>query len=77
MKMLFSQLAFMHIILHMLCVVFAFWVLGALNIDSWFKKGETGRIRLFIILAAVLMGSALSNFIMDFFRLVQEASLLF
>ncbi|MFC3418841.1 DUF1146 family protein [Salinicoccus hispanicus] len=75
--MLYSQLAFMHIFLHMLCVIFAFWVLGALNIDAWFRKGETGRIRMFIILAAILLGSALSNFIMDFFRLVQEAALLF
>ncbi|MHC0551748.1 DUF1146 family protein [Salinicoccus sp. CNSTN-B1] len=75
--MLFSQLAFMHIVLHLLCVIFAFWVLGALNTDGWFKKAETGRIRLFVILLAVLLGSGLSNFIMDFFRLVQEAALLF
>ncbi|MFB9860849.1 DUF1146 family protein [Salinicoccus siamensis] len=75
--MLFSQLAFMHIVLHLLCVIFAFWVLGALNVDGWFKKAETGRIRLFFILLAVLLGSGLSNFIMDFFRLVQEAALLF
>ncbi|KKK35175.1 membrane protein [Salinicoccus sediminis] len=75
--MLISQLAFIHIVLHIFCVIFAFRVLGALNVDGWFRRGETGRIRLFLILLAVLLGSALSNFIMDFFRLVQEASLVF
>ncbi|WP_020007238.1 DUF1146 family protein [Salinicoccus albus] len=72
-----AQLSFIHIILHILCVIFAFWVLGALNVDGWFKKYDTGRIRLFFILMAILLGSALSNFIMDFFRLVQEAALMF
>ncbi|AKG74786.1 DUF1146 family protein [Salinicoccus halodurans] len=75
--MLISQLAFIHIVLHIFCVIFAFWVIGSLNVDSWFRKGDTGRIRLFFILLAILLGSALSNFIMDFFRLVQEASLMF
>lgn len=75
--MLISQLALIHIVLHIFCVIFAFWVLGALNIDGWFRKGDTGRVRLFFILLAVLLGSALSNFIMDFFRLVQETALIF
>ncbi|WP_411842631.1 DUF1146 family protein [Salinicoccus sp. HZC-1] len=75
--MLFSQLAFIHIVLHIFCVIFAFWVIGSLNVDSWFRKDDVGRIRIFFILIAILLGSALSNFIMDFFRLVQEASLMF
>lgn len=75
--MLISQLAFIHIVLHIFCVIFAFWVLGALNVDGWFRKGDTSRIRLFFILIAILLGSTLSNFIMDFFRLVQETSLMF
>lgn len=75
--MVFSQLAFIHIILHIFCVIFAFWVIGSLNIDGWFRKDDVGRVRLFFILIAILLGSALSNFIMDFFQLVQEASLMF
>ncbi|WP_462421592.1 DUF1146 family protein [Salinicoccus sp. Marseille-QA3877] len=74
---LFSQLAFMHIVLHLFSVVFCFWLIQGLNVGRFFRKGETGRIVLLMIVLSVLLGSALSNFIMDFFSLVQEASLIF
>lgn len=73
----FSQFALMHILLHLLCISLAFWVLKGIRIESLFNKGETGRIRLVIILLSILLGTALSNFIMDIFRYTQEASLLF
>ncbi|CAM4240181.1 DUF1146 family protein [Jeotgalicoccus halotolerans] len=73
----FSQFALMHILLHLLCISLAFWVLKGVSIESLFNKGETGRIRLVIILLSILLGTALSNFIMDIFRYTQEASLLF
>ncbi|WP_245696740.1 DUF1146 family protein [Lacicoccus qingdaonensis] len=67
----------MHIILHLFSVIFCFWLIQGLNIQRFFRKGETGRIILLMIVLSVLLGSALSNFIMDFFSLVQEASLIF
>ncbi|CAM4338493.1 Conserved hypothetical integral membrane protein [Lacicoccus alkaliphilus] len=70
-------MALMHIILHILSVIFCFWLLQGLNIQRLFLKGETGRIILLLIVISVLLGSALSNFIMDFFYLVQDASLIF
>lgn len=73
----FSQFALMHILLHLLCISLAFWVLKGVRIESLFNKGETGRIRLVIILLSILLGTALSNFIMDIFRYTQEASFLF
>lgn len=75
--MIFSQLAFMHIILHILSVMFCFWLVQGLNIQRFFRKGESGKIILMMIVISVLLGSALSNFIMDFFSLVQQASLMF
>ncbi|SOC42673.1 DUF1146 family protein [Salinicoccus kekensis] len=75
--MIFSQLAFMHIILHILSVMFCFWLVQGLNIQRFFRKGESGKIILLMIVISVLLGSALSNFIMDFFTLVQQASLIF
>lgn len=75
--MIFSQLAFMHIILHILSVIFCFWLVQGLNIQRFFRKGESGKIILMMIVISVLLGSALSNFIMDFFSLVQQASLMF
>lgn len=75
--MMMSQLAFMHIFLHIICVIFCFWVLQSVNVSHWFKKGHSAQIILLLIVLSVLLGSALSNFIMDFFILIQEASLIF
>lgn len=73
----FSQLAMMHIILHFLCIGLAFWVLRGVRIELLFNKGEIGRMRLLLILLSILIGTGMSNFIMDIFRYTQEASLLF
>lgn len=73
----FSELAIMHIILHISCVFLVFWLLQSTRIEQIFKKGATGKIQLFVVILSVVMGSLLSNYIMDFFRLVQEAAVMF
>lgn len=73
----FSQFALMHIILHILCTGLAFWVLQGIRIEKLFNKGDVGRIRLVLIMLSVLLGTAMSNFIMDIFRYTQEAALMF
>lgn len=73
----FSQLAVMHIFLHFLCIGLAFWVLKGIRFEFLFNKGEVGRMRLALILLSILLGTAMSNFIMDIFRYTQEAALLF
>lgn len=75
--MMMSQLAFMHIFLHIICVIFCFWLLQSVNVEHWFKKSHPSKIMMLLIVLAVVLGSALSNFIMDFFVFVQEASLIF
>lgn len=73
----FSQFALMHIILHILCIGLAFWVLQGVRIENLFNKGEIGRIRLVLIMLSILLGTAMSNFIMDIFRYTQEAAIMF
>lgn len=73
----FSQFALMHIILHILCIGLAFWVLQGVRIETLFNKGEIGRIRLVLIMLSILLGTSMSNFIMDIFRYTQEAALMF
>lgn len=75
--MSFSQFALMHIILHILCIGLAFRVLQGVRIENLFNKGDVGRIRLVLIMLSVLLGTAMSNFIMDIFRYTQEAALMF
>lgn len=73
----YSELAFMHIILHFLCIVLAFWVLKGVRLEVLFRQGEIARGRMLMILLSVLIGTALSNFIMDVFRYTQEAAIMF
>lgn len=73
----FSELAVMQLILHIVCVILAFWLLQAVRLDMLFKRGESGKIRLLMLFLAIVIGSLTSNYIMDFFRLVQEAALIF
>ncbi|MFC3899292.1 DUF1146 family protein [Aliicoccus persicus] len=73
----FSELALMQLVLHIACVILAFWLLQSIRIEGIFRKGEIGKYRLLLILFAIVLGSLTSNYIMDFFRLVQEASLMF
>lgn len=73
----FSELAIMQLILHIVCVILAFWLLQAVRLDMLFKRGESGKIRLMMLFLAIVIGSLTSNYIMDFFRLVQEAVLIF
>ncbi|MFC7286256.1 DUF1146 family protein [Phocicoccus pinnipedialis] len=67
----------MHIILHIVCTIFAFYLLDCLNIEVLFKKSKPEKIRLVIILLAILLGTSLSNFIMDLFTEIQVVALLF
>lgn len=73
----FSELALMQLVLHIACVILAFWLLQALRLDMLFQVGEVGKVRLLTLFLAIVLGSLTSNYIMDFFRLVQEASLIF
>lgn len=73
----FSELALMQLILHIVCVILAFWLLQAVRLDMLFKRGEGGKVKLMMIFLAIVIGSLTSNYIMDFFRLVQEAALIF
>lgn len=73
----FSELAIIQLILHIVCVILAFWLLQAVRLDMLFKRGESGKIRLMMLFLAIVIGSLTSNYIMDFFRLVQEAVLIF
>ena len=75
--MVASQLALMHIILHIVCTIFAFYLLDCLNIEVLFKKSQPEKIRLVLILLAILLGSSLSNFIMDLFTEIQMVGLWF
>ncbi|WP_278926783.1 DUF1146 family protein [Staphylococcus auricularis] len=60
-----SQFAIVHLVLHVLCICVAYWALNALRLDQLFKKGYALQVQVCMIFLAILLGTAVSNFLVD------------
>ena len=60
-----SQFAIIHILLHVVCICVADWAIHSLRLDQIFKKGYPLQVQVVMIFLAILLGTAVSNFIVD------------
>ena len=60
-----GQIAIAHLIMHVLCICVAYWALNAIRLDQFFKKGYPVQVQVLIIFLAILIGTGVSNFIID------------
>ena len=60
-----GQFAIVHLILHVLCICIAYWALNSLKLDQFFKKGYATQVQVCLMFLAVLLGTAVSNFLID------------
>lgn len=60
-----GQFAVIHLVLHVICICIAYWSLNALRLDNIFKKGYTRQLQVLLIFMAILLGTSVSNFIVD------------
>lgn len=60
-----GQYAVIHLILHVICICIAYWALNAMKLDQIFKKGYALQVQVCMIFLAILLGTAVSNFIVD------------
>ena len=60
-----AQFSIVHLILHVICICIAYWALNAVRLDQFFKKGYPLQIQICMIFLAILLGTAVSNFIVD------------
>ncbi|MCU5746566.1 DUF1146 family protein [Staphylococcus sp. SQ8-PEA] len=60
-----GQFALIHIVLHVVCICMAYWALHSLRLDQLFKKGYPAQVLVTMIFLAILLGTAVSNFIVD------------
>lgn len=51
---------------HVFFIAVTFYALKSLRVDQFFKKGHTFQIQLIFILVSIAIGSAVSNFFLDF-----------
>ncbi|WP_105996243.1 DUF1146 family protein [Staphylococcus agnetis] len=60
-----GQFAIVHLILHVICICIAYWSINALRLDQLFKKGYPQQVQVALIFIAILLGTSMSNFIID------------
>lgn len=72
-----GQFAIVHLILHVLCICIAYWALNSLKLDQFFKKGYATQVQLCLMFLAVLLGTAVSNFLIDLLQFSTQVKFLF
>ncbi|MFQ3905783.1 DUF1146 family protein [Staphylococcus sp. Mo2-7] len=60
-----GQFSVVHLILHVLCICLAYWALNSIRLEQFFKKGYPTQVQICMIFLAILLGTAVSNFIVD------------
>lgn len=64
--------AFIHIVVHVVCVCISFFALQSLRTDTWFKANHVKQVQIFLIFLSIALGSLVSNFIMDIIYFSQQ-----
>ena len=59
-----SQFAIVHLFLHVICICIAYWALNSIRLDQFFKRLCITR-QVCMIFVAILLGTSVSNFIVD------------
>ena len=72
-----GQFAIIHLFLHVICICIAYWALHSLRLDQFFKKGYSTQLQVCMIFLAILMGTAVSNFIVDLLQYSTQIKYLF
>ncbi|WP_114602946.1 DUF1146 family protein [Staphylococcus sp. EZ-P03] len=60
-----GHFAIAHLIMHVLCICTAYWALNAIRLEQFFKKGYPVQVQVLMIFIAILIGTGVSNFIID------------
>ena len=60
-----GQFSIVHLILHVVCICIAYWALNAVRLEQFFKKGYPLQVQICMIFFFFLLGTAVSNFIVD------------
>ncbi len=62
----YGEEAVLSIISHLVFIGFSWWALQALNFEKFLRKNRVAQARLLYLLLAIVMGSIVSNFFLDY-----------
>ena len=68
----FGAQALISIVSHLLFISITWWALQALHYEKWMKPNKVIQIRLLLILVTIAIGSAVSNFFLDYLFYAQR-----
>ncbi|AYW46933.1 MULTISPECIES: DUF1146 family protein [Tetragenococcus] len=69
--------ALIRLVSHFIFIYLAFWSLGALRIDAFFKSLHTAQIRMLITLLSIVLGFTASSFFLEIINLSKNLFLTF
>ncbi|MBV7505235.1 DUF1146 family protein [Bacillus sp. sid0103] len=72
----FGQNAVLSILSHLVCIAISWWALQAIRLDQLLKPNRVFQARLLYILLAIIIGSSVSNFFLDYLQWSQQLPLL-
>ena len=62
---------------HLVCIALAWWALQALNFDKMLRANRVIQARVLYILLSIVIGSAVSNFFLDYLLLSRQLPAVF
>lgn len=71
-----GQQALLSIISHLIFIALAWWALQAIRLDKLLKPNHVFQARMLYILLSIVIGSAVSNFFLDYLLWSQQLPLL-
>lgn len=72
----FGQIAVLSILSHLIFIAISWWALQAIRLDKLLKAGHVFQARLLYILLAIIIGSSVSNFFLDYLQWSQQLPLI-
>ncbi|NMO79696.1 DUF1146 family protein [Niallia alba] len=73
----FGQQALLSILIHIVFIALSWWALQSLNFEKFLRKNRVFQARVLYVLLAVIMGSIVSNFLLDYLIWSQQLPLIF
>ncbi|MBT2657871.1 DUF1146 domain-containing protein [Bacillus sp. ISL-18] len=72
----FGQIALVSILSHLIFIVIAWYALQAIRLEKLLKQNHVVQARLLYILLAIMIGSSVSNFFLDYLQWSKQLPLL-
>lgn len=73
----FGHQALISIISHIIFIFVAWWALQSLNFEKFIRANRVVQARLLYVLLAIVIGSTVSNFFLDYLLWSQQLPLIF